>query len=231
MTKVPKGLRDASGWFGSGPFCRRAKLTVLGILLCVLTAPFAAAQTKNAKTVLLLFADVEQRTNFVELLEPALEARVPGGVTFHEIYMEDPVVDITSYYLDAEAESFRRRFERLKPDLVIAASPMELLFALHYRDKMFTGVPILFTEVGTRQFTEGGAREFGAKSWAGVTGLTVPVGLGETIDLALRLEPDTEVIALIAPAGDPFWLEATHKEIRRYRDRVREIDLIGPPGP
>jgi hypothetical protein len=78
---------------------------------------------------------------------------------------------------------------------------------------MFPGVPIVFTAVGTRQFA--------GQTWPGVTGLTVPVGLGETIDLALRLEPDTYTIAVIS-AGIRFWLAAT--------DKVREIDFFGPPG-
>jgi len=172
--------------------------------------------------VLLLFGIVEQRTNFVELLEPALRARFPGEITFYETYLESPVADITSYW-GVEAESLRLRFAQLKPDLVITIGPTELSFAVHYHDKVFPGVPVLFTEVGTLQFA--------GKSWPGVTGLTVPVGLGETIDLALRLEPDTQAIALIAPPNDPFWLEATRNQILRYREKVREIDFLGRPGP
>jgi hypothetical protein len=205
--------------FATRQFCARVLLALLGILLCALIGS-AAPEKASAKNVLLLFGNVGQRSNFVDLLDSSLRARFPGEITFYETYLESPPVDPILFW-EIEAESLRRRFTKLKLDLVITVGPTELEFALQHHDKTFPGVPILFTSVGTRQFQ--------GKTWPGVTGLTVPVGIGETIDLALRLQPDTEAIALISPY-DPFWLEATHSEILRYRDKVRELDFIGPPG-
>jgi hypothetical protein len=64
------------------------------------------------------------------------------------------------------------------------------------------------------------------------TGRAGSVGLGATIDLALRLHPDATTVAVIVDApGIPerHWVAATHSELLRYRDKVSEIDVMGLP--
>jgi PAS domain S-box-containing protein len=190
---------------------------VSGILLCVLAGSASAEPT--AKNVVLLFSDFGQRTNFLDLFEASLRAQVPGPITFYEAYMEYPQKGDASY-LQSEADTLQRRYSGLKLDAVVVAGPSALQFALQYRDTIFPGVPIAFTGLATRQFA--------GRTWPGVTGLTTPVGLGKTIDLALRLQPDTTTVAVIAPKEDPYWLAATHTELLRYRDRVKEAYFYGP---
>ena len=99
--------------------------------------------------------------------------------------------------------------------------PRRFLFTLQYHAKMFPGVPIVFTGLSTEQF--------GGKTWPGVTGSTVPVGLRETIELALRLQPDTSYgRSDLAGARDPYWLALTHSELLRHK--VNEIYFSDPPG-
>jgi PAS domain S-box-containing protein len=213
--------RDCPSWFSVLGFCAHVWFTMLGILLCALPSS-AATEQSSAKNVLVLFHDFEQRTTFLDLFESSVRARFPGEVTFYEAYVEFPQGE-TAYesYLESEAEAFRRRYAGLKLDLVIAVAPPAVFFTVQYRDRIFPGVPIVFTGIGIR------GSEW--PTWPGVTGVTFAVGVGETIDLALRLQPDTNAIAVIS-AKDPFWLAATHSEILRYRDKVREIDFLGPPG-
>ena len=54
----------------------------------------------------------------------------------------------------------------------------------------------------------------------------------ETIDLALRLHPGTKAVAIITGVTDwdKYWWAVAHSELLRRQDRVREIDIIGPPG-
>jgi PAS domain S-box-containing protein len=94
---------------------------------------------------------------------------------------------------------------------------------MQYRDKMFPGVPIVFTDI---------ARQEAEEMWPGVTGVIVPMGMRETIDLALRLQPDTTTIAVIAGVSqwDKYWLSVAHSELLRLQDKVREIDIVGPAG-
>jgi PAS domain S-box-containing protein len=64
-----------------------------------------------------------------------------------------------------------------------------------------------------------------------VTGVVSPLGFRETIDLALRLQPDTNAVAVVAGATslDGYWLAALHSAIARHQDRVKEIEIRGPP--
>jgi len=187
------------------------------MLLCAFASSGGAAPTP--KNVLLLFTSFGQRTTFLDLFETSLRSQVPGPITFYEAYLESPQAD-TESYLRSQAETLRRRFSGLKLDAVVADGPSALEFAVTHRDAIFPGVPIAFTGLATRQFA--------GRTWPGVAGLTTPVGLGETIDLALRLHPETTTVAVIAPKEDPYWLAATHTELLRYQDRVKEVYLYGP---
>ena len=168
---------------------------------------------------MVLFQDLGQRATFLDAFEASLRAQAPGPITFHEAYLENPPRDAESYWA-SQADTLRRRYSGLKLDVLVVNGPSALEFALAYRDTVFPGVPIAVTGLGAQQFA--------GKTWPGVTGLTTPVGLGETIDLALRLHPDTTTVAVIAPREDPFWLAATHTELLRYRNRIKEAYFYGP---
>ena len=210
---------------GASPICVR--LILLGALLCIVAGIPAAAQPKT-KNVLILFSSIEQNPHFVDVVEPAIRKRVPGPIDFHIEYLSylsyrvSQPAEVERLHQESEAETFRRRYAGLKLDLVIAVSPQALLFANEYRDKMFPGVPIVFTQLGTR--------EFQGRTWPGVTGLTVPVGIGETIDLALRLHPDTSTVAIIQ-GQDWFWINVAQSELLRYHDKVRTIVFSDDPSP
>src|SRR5579872_2820221 len=202
---------------------------IVCILLCAV--PCAAATPQPAEKHVLVLFNTRAPDNLplvFATFAPAVRARVPGLITFHVDYIDPPPRFLRTNFsneeldsfLASEAETFRSRYAGLKLDLVVATSPGPLEFSVQYRDKIFPGAPIVFTGLGSRQFA--------GKTWpSGVTGVLLPVGLRETIDLALRLEPDTENVAVIS-ALDPFWIEATQQEILRYNGRVKEILLLGP---
>ena len=198
--------------------CGLVCFTIFGILLCALTAFTAAAQERE-KNVLLLFSSVERNSSNWEPFDPLVRARVPGQITFYRAYLDQSQAEEKSY-LESQAETFRRTYARMKLDLVIAGNSDQLRFAVLYRDKIFPSVPIVFTGVSARELE-------GQKMWPGVTGVTVPVGLRETIDLALHLHPDTNTVAVIS-SGTFGWMPATHTELLRHQDKITEIDLPGP---
>jgi PAS domain S-box-containing protein len=181
-----------------------------------------ASEQPRQKNVLVLFSSVQYSQSFLDLIEPSIRARLPVPITFYDAYLEDPQVEEKSYR-ESEAETFRRRYAAVKLDLVITANPAALLFAVQYRDKIFPGVPIVFTAVGER--------DLDGQEWPqGVTGVATPLGFGETIDLALRLQPDTNAVAVVTgiTTWDKRFLAMAHSELVRHQDRVREIDVVGP---
>lgn len=186
----------------------------------------ASAQQPNEKHVLVVFAEYKQRNDFLESFESAVNARVKGDIVFEEAYLEGPAVPAPNRaeqdrtYLEGFAGNLGRRFAGTKLDLIVTVGPWALVFAARHHEKIFPGVPVVFCAVGDW--------EFEGQKWQGVTGVTGHVGLGETIDLALRLQPETKTLALISP-DDPPWIAATHKELSRYLGKVKEIDFIGSP--
>ena len=193
-------------------------LVVLGILSCVLARPAAAADPV-AKNVLILhnWANLPQSW---ALMESTVRARVPGQINFYTASVENPRFD-EEVYRESLAETLRRGYGGVKLDVVIASTYPVLRFAMQYRKKMFPGVPIVFTDV---------SRPEGQNMWSGLTGVISPVGMRETIDLALHLHPDTNTVAIVTGVTerDKYWLAVAHSELLRHQDKVREIDLIGP---
>ena len=215
-------LFDTVRLLGARAPCKCSCFTAFGILLWMLAAPGAAAQPK-AKNVLVLFSTVKYSEQLSDTVEPFIRGRVQGPIAFYDAYLDDPQVD-QKPYRESMAETLRRRYAGVKMDVVIASNPEAIYFAAEYHDKIFPGVPIVFVAIGKRDLD---LRKLGSR----VTGVVTPLGFRETIDLALRLHPETSAVAVVAGVTpwDSRHLESLHAELSRYRDKVREIDLLGPP--
>src|ERR1700757_71439 len=191
---------------------------LVGVVLCVLICP-AAAEEPAVKNVLVLhnWANLPQSWN---LMESTVRARVPGQINFYNASVENPRFDEKSYQ-ESLAETLRRGYGGMKLDLVIAATYPVLQFTMQYRDRMFPGVRVVFTDV---------SRQEEPKVFPGVPGVISSVGMRETIDLALRLNPDTRTVAVITGVRDwdRYWLSVAHTELQRRQDKVKEIDIVGP---
>lgn len=192
---------------------------ILGFLLYAF-AGSTGAEHPPTKNVLMLFPGNERYFDHWVRIESALRAHVPGQINFYHAYLEHSVIEENAYR-ENQAAAFRRTYAGVKLDLVIAANVDELQFAVEYRDKIFQGAPIVFTGVSIQELEN-------QKMWPGVTGLEGRVGLRETIELALHLQPDTKAVAIIDLNAQRYWLAAAHSELLRYQDKVRVIDLLGP---
>ncbi len=216
-------LSDSFRQFGVRAPCTRAWVAALGILLWVLTGPSAAAQA-NTKNVLVVFSTFERDPIPLQLIESSARARVQGPVNFSVAYLDYRRLD-DNLYRESLAETFRREFRDVKPDVLIAASIQAIHFVMQYRNKMFPGVPVVFFGVSARELE-------GQKMSPEMTGVTDSPAIRQTIDLALRLDPDTTAVAIIADTpgeNEKYWMGVTHSELLRHQDKVKEIDIIGPP--
>jgi hypothetical protein len=217
ITPTPFG---ASGLPDTRAFCTRAKPTALGILLFVLTGFPAAAKT-NAKTILVLYSSGDRGVyNGVRELKSELKAVIPWPLDFYVEYLEGMRFGDKTYQTNL-LEYLRKTYRGVKLDLVLTERDPALQFALSHRDKLFSGVPVVFFDVDTSM----GWQPLGA----GVTGVTAPVDVRSTIDLALHLHPNTNTVAVII--GDSpyerYWLAQMHSELLRHQDKVKEVDLVG----
>jgi PAS domain S-box-containing protein len=147
---------------------------------------------------------------------------VAGPVDFHVEHLEALRFDVPGYengLADALAATYRGQ----KIDLVLTAFYPALRFAVDHRDKIFPGAPIVFFSITPKRFE-------GQKLWPGVTGVTITGGVKVTIDLALRLQPDTKTVAIVNgnSAFEQFWLQQAHQDLR-LRPGLKSIDLVGLP--
>jgi PAS domain S-box-containing protein len=188
--------------------------------LCLLICP-AGVTEPIVKNVLVLHNWSNLPPSWA-IMESTVRARVPGQINFYTASVENPRFD-EEIYRESLAETLRRGYAGVKLDLVIASTYPVLQFAMQYRDRMFPGVPIVFTDV---------SRQEAQKMWPDVTGVISVLGMRETIDLALHLHPDVKAVAVITgvTGWDKYWLAVARSELLRHREKVREIDLIGPSG-
>ena len=192
------------------------------LVLCAISAFVSATTAQATQKNVLVLSGGRGRVS-INQMESSLRAHFSEPVNFSIVDLENPRFEQKSYR-DNLAEALRAGYSSEKLDLVVAVMTLALQFALQYRDKVFPGVPIVFMS---------NISPLPEKMWPGVTGVESTTGVQETIDLALRLNPDTQTVAVISKASGPDndWFQAEHSELLRHRDKIREIDLLGPARP
>ncbi len=182
-----------------------------------------AQDSSHPKNVLILDSFADHPFLDVDSLKSAMEIRVQYPVNIYLERFESPRFDDESYEKEA-VERIRGTYGRRKLDLVMPRGTPTLQLAAKHHDELFPGVPIVFWDVAALRIQD-------QKMWPGVTGVTDNAHVGATIDLALRLHPDTNTVAIII--DDTSWqrkiLSAMHAELVRRQNRVSEIDLVGLP--
>jgi PAS domain S-box-containing protein len=151
-----------------------------------------------------------------------LRARVPGPVNFYIEHMDATRAEDKNYQRNMTA-SLRDTYRGRKLDLVMLSGYPSLDLVVRHRNELFPGVPIVYFSMETRNI--------GGRTWPGITGVTETQDVRAAIDLALRLDPDTDTIAIITGKSDieTFWLGELHSELLHYRNKVKEIDLVDLP--
>ena len=140
---------------------------------------------------------------------------------FHVEYLGSARFDAPGYE-KALAESLVSVYGGKKIDLVITVFYPALRFAVDHRQELFPGTPIAFSSIPPKRFE-------GQKLWPAVTGVTMDVDLEGTIDLALRLQPDTKNAAVVVGSAetDQYWGAVINQGLRRRQPRLNVINLSG----
>ena len=133
-----------------------------------------AADSGQPKNVLVLYS-FSDRNLFDPLdnLKAAIRSRVNSPVNFYVHYLEAQGLEDPNYD-HSLSENLRSELSGVKLDVVITAVYSSYQFALRHRDELFPGVPIVFSYVHA-------SRVDGKQLPPGVTGVTVSVGIRETL--------------------------------------------------
>jgi signal transduction histidine kinase len=198
------------------------------IALSVLLLPCAgasAATPGNVRTVVVLAPDNSQGS--------------PGGIQFNQgiratfaahsrehLQLRFEPLDI-SRFPDAEgrallANFLRQKYAGQKVELVIAAMSPALDFALEHREQIFPGIPIVFSALDDEEVRK-------RTIPADVIGAPLEYDLGGTLELALRLQPETRRVFVVVGSAsyDARWEAIARQRLRPYEDRLELVYLSG----
>ena len=199
--------------------CAKSAILFAVGLLCCLLAPVTNGQDPAAKKkVLVLYWDSKD---------------FPGNVSFDQGFQAglnaDPSLklDLYSEYLDSQRFPGERQTELLyeyllgkysgqKIDVVVATPDPALSFLMKYRKHLFADTPIVFVAVqrpSPETLTAG----------AGLTGIIRANTHRKTLDLALKLHPQTKDVFVISgtPERDKRFENLSREELAGYESRVR----------
>ena len=197
-------------------------LLVLFVFILLPSSVALAADAGQPKNVLVLYS-FSDRSLFDPLdnLKAAIRSRVNSPVNFYVHYLEAQGLEDANYD-HSLSENLRSELCGVKLDLVITAVYSSYQFALRHRDELFPGVPIVFSYVHA-------SRVDGKPLPHGVTGVTVSVGIRETLELAFKLHPGTENLAVVAGSSEfeRFWRAAVRNQFGPYAEKVKLIEIVG----
>ena len=211
-------------WCG-GTTSSAKRLPWFCVILFAIFTPFCiSVDHATPKNVLILHSfTLREDIDEVDVLTTAMRSRVAAPVSFHLEYLESERFAQAGYEKSL-SDALSNAYKTEKLDLVVAFSYPALRFALDHRDQIFPGVPIVFTAVAPGRLPQ-------HKLWPGVTGVTIPVDVRGTIDLALRVRPDTQVVAVVTGTSEfeQYWQSMTEQAVRSHNPRLQLIDLVGLP--
>jgi PAS domain S-box-containing protein len=233
LNRDPIEIQRTHGVFGkagpesvSTPVWQRSVL-ILSLLVFgnAVSAWPAACQAVSQPKKVLVFHSFTHRDSFfaLEPLEATIRAHSSVPVNFYVEYLEATRFSDDDYRKNL-SETIRSAYSKPKPDLVVVSALPALRFALDYRSRMFPGVPIVFVEIDA-------GRIQAPITWRGVTGVTISADISGSVNLALRLHPDTYNVVLLSGDSDfeSYWDDRFRSQLQSDHPNLRLINIIGLP--
>ena len=174
---------------GTKPVCVAAGAVLLALLL---PATGRCQQPPRKRSFLLLYwynKDTPGNKEFDSQFQADVLSRLPAGAEFYSEYLED------NRFPGENQSVFLRDFLRQKYagrpiDVVITNTPPPLAFLFENRDVLFPRAPIVFANIAFPAPEDLAYRP-------GATGVIYAMTHRQTLELALRLHPDTEQVFVV----------------------------------
>jgi PAS domain S-box-containing protein len=199
---------------------KRFALVLFALVFLLPQAGFA--QLKEVRRVL-IFNDLgTQASPGFALMDQAIHERLQESRYQIELYNES--LETTLFSDESSQRQMRdwyiRKYERRKPDVIIAVGTASLKFMIESHEKYFPEVPIIYC---------GGTEEMLGESktdthFTGAWGVAEPE---KTMDLALRLQPDTRHVVVTGGVGqfDRDIENIVRKSLHKYESTLEITDL------
>jgi len=195
-----------------------AAMVLLAGLVIVLSPAAARAQrARNAKGILVLYwynKDFPANVIFDQNFQASLQSASGGPIEYYPEYFETDRFPGVSYELLLR-DYLRQKYADRTVDVVVAAGDPPLDFLLKYRNDLFPHTPIVFAsaKVPAAEVLAAGP---------GMTGFIILGAYRETLDLALKLHPDTENVFVVSGtlAHDKKYEELCRERLKDYDSGV-----------
>lgn len=193
---------------------RYACVIYVSMLALITLAPLAIAEERKAGVLILHSNQRPTPAGVVvdETLRSEVPVRLDAPVQLFSEYLDDEWAALKAYG-GAEAEFVRRKYDGRNIRVIVASALPALQFAVTFRDQMLPGVPIVHLAVPRDVLARLALPD-------NVFGKDVDLDPAPTLDLAMRLQPDTRRVVFVLGAAerDRVW----ERRLRGVQDRVRE---------
>ena len=198
----------------------RGRLPLYGGLLPLLATLLVLnlnGASPPAKNILILTSEDTFRPGFLLFVQSLRAALTAGSTNQLEFFTE--TLDQSRFpdeqFGAPRLEYFRWKYGIRRLDLIIAGPLGALDFLIAHRENLFPGVPVVFSSAD-----EDIVRQ--RKLPTGFTGLPTRFDLAATLDLALKLQPNTEEAVIIVgkSAYDHSWEALARTAFQRFEGRV-----------
>jgi signal transduction histidine kinase len=200
-------------------FVTRSGITlIIGLFITLGTFSARNVYAADSAKRVLIFSSADVNTPAITTLNRSIRSTLQqtsaSRIQFYNEALEALRIPSEKY----ETEMLRllqRKYDGEQIDLIICLAVDSLKFLLKHENELFSKVPKVFVAHDRREMADVALNE----NVAGVVGKTE---LGPVIEDALRFQPDTRRVVVIAgnSALDKFWLEAARADFQRYQNRV-----------
>ena len=215
-------------------------LVCLGLVLTLAgAAPIPSDNTRHASTTpsgpnavrrILLLNVVPRSTPALVALEQAftstLKAEVPDRIVFHSEYVDLAMFEEKEHFERELVAYLAAKYARTRLDLVVITGTPSVAFTMHYRARLFPGVPIVFMAVVKRAVADVALDR-------DVTGVWLPIDFTGTLAAARRLQPDLQQ-AIVVNGASPLerltWANEARVQLRDAPVPITYLDNMSFEG-
>jgi two-component system cell cycle sensor histidine kinase/response regulator CckA len=184
----------------------------------------------SPKRVLILYSfDNEEGiyAGFDHALRSQVRLRVRDRVEFYTQYL-----DLVRFPSPAHAQDMvkllKLTYSKHQPDLIVPVSYAAVQFLAEDGKDLFPGTPVVALFNARRLDA---LKQISATAGLRITGIASTDEPARTLDLALRLEPDTKHVAVVVGSStlEQYWLEQLKQDFAPYTSKVEITYLTGQP--
>jgi signal transduction histidine kinase len=213
-----------------------AEAVLLGFLMAI-SAPSVGVRSQRAaptiqsespdqapKRILVLYDEDKDNLPGLARTDRGLREAFRAGLSKVEIYSESMGLTQSKRpgYDSLLADYYRSKYAGRAPDLIVAVMEPALDFLLQHAGKVFPGVPIVFASIDASTIQ-------GKTLPANVTGVLLKRTYSPTLEVALRLQPDTRNVFVVGGASefDRFLQPLVRRDLQPLERRLHIEYLFG----